>query len=64
MANSFEDEMVRRRQYLDQQEEEIVQNMSRLWRRMYCQLVEEGFNEPQALSLLFHFMQITYHDGG
>ena len=61
--NAWEKELIQRRQWLDQQEEELINNAPRFWRRMYCQFVEEGFNNNQAMGLLFHFMEITHRSG-
>ncbi len=59
----WEKELIRRRQWLDQQEEDLINNAPRVWYRMYDQLIKEGFRESQALALLFHFMEITHRIG-
>lgn len=55
-------EQIRRQQVLDQREEEMVQNLPRIWFRMYEQLQKEGFQRNESMEILHHFMEITHRN--
>ena len=54
------DLIAKRRQMMDQNEEDLVNNLPRLWFRMYKEFKEEGFSEQHAFALLLHFVTVSY----
>jgi len=57
--NEKERNRIRFQQQRDQSEEEIIQHLPRIWRRMYIRLEEEGFEKDEVMIILLHFIALS-----